>query len=229
MLHSPRRLIVMRRWERYKRNFASLTPDVILGRLRPPFCSTGLRRPSPIATGETHAIFAISERLRIVRRVEIASERTGPGASVTTEIAVFNRLGLALATDSAVTITGGGRVKVFNTADQLFKLSPRRPVAIMFNGNMDCLGVPWEILVKDFRAGQGNRDRPTVDLWAKDFWNMLKSTARKRANCWRLYENVATREIEAIPIVLVARSEAMFSADQSKSLTLINSTFEKYC
>jgi len=37
----------------------------------------------------------------------------------------------------------------------------------MFNGNMDCLGVPWEILVKDFRNSEGDEDRPTVAQWAK--------------------------------------------------------------
>ena len=118
---------------------------------------------------------------------------------MTTEIAVFNRLGLALATDSAVTITGGGRVKVFNTADKLFELSPRRPVAIMFNGNMDCLGVPWEILVKDFRAGQGDRDRPTIDLWAKDFLEYVEKHGLVSEQTVGGYiENVATRQIEAI-------------------------------
>ncbi|WP_407147698.1 hypothetical protein [Bradyrhizobium sp. ORS 86] len=88
---------------------------------------------------------------------------------MTTEIAVANRLGIALATDSAVTISGGGRVKVFNTADKLFELSPQFPIGIMINGNMDCIGVPWEILVKDFREGKGLEARDTVQDWAKDF------------------------------------------------------------
>jgi hypothetical protein len=94
---------------------------------------------------------------------------------MTTEIAVFNRLGLSLATDSAVTITSGGRVKVFNTADKLFELSTRHPVAIMFNGNMDCLGVPWEILVKDFRSSEGDQAPPTVAVWARDFLAYVES------------------------------------------------------
>lgn len=41
---------------------------------------------------------------------------------MTTEIAVVNRLGVALATDSAVTISGGGKSKVFDTGDKLFEL-----------------------------------------------------------------------------------------------------------
>ena len=40
---------------------------------------------------------------------------------MTTEIAVLNRLGIALAADSAVTISGGGTTKVFESADKLFE------------------------------------------------------------------------------------------------------------
>lgn len=70
---------------------------------------------------------------------------------MTTEIAVINRLGVALATDSAVTISGD-RPKVFDTGDKLFELCDNAPIGVMINGNMDLLGVPWEIIIKDFRS-----------------------------------------------------------------------------
>ena len=118
---------------------------------------------------------------------------------MTTEIAVSNRLGIALATDSAVTITGGGRVKIFNTADKLFELSSQHPVAVMFNGNMDCLGVPWEILVKDFRTGQGDRGRPSVQKWADDFLDYVQGHVLVSEELAGGYiENVAAKEIEAV-------------------------------
>lgn len=69
---------------------------------------------------------------------------------MTTEIAVINRLGVALATDSAVTISGD-QPKVFDTGDKLFELCEHAPIGVMINGNMDLLGVPWEIIIKDFR------------------------------------------------------------------------------
>lgn len=94
---------------------------------------------------------------------------------MTTEIAVANRLGIALASDSAVTITGGGRVKIFDTADKLFELSLRHPVGVMINGNMDCLGVPWEVLVKDFREVQGDTKRTTIGEWMKDFLSYVET------------------------------------------------------
>src|SRR5579872_2203316 len=83
---------------------------------------------------------------------------------MTTEIAVVNRLGVALATDSAVTISGGGKTKVFDTGDKLFELSDRHPIGVMINGNMDFLGAPWEVIIKDFRA-KNNNNYGTVKEW----------------------------------------------------------------
>jgi hypothetical protein len=94
---------------------------------------------------------------------------------MTTEIAVANRLGIALASDSAVTISGAGRVKIFDTADKLFELSTHHPVAVMINGNMDCLGIPWEILVKDFREEHGEAAREKIADWTKDFLAYVES------------------------------------------------------
>ena len=92
---------------------------------------------------------------------------------MTTEIAVLNRLGIALATDSAVTIGGSGGEKVFDTADKLFELSPKYAVALMINGNMDCLGVPWEIIIKDFREAEGNTQRETIKDWMESFLSFV--------------------------------------------------------
>jgi hypothetical protein len=95
---------------------------------------------------------------------------------MTTEVAVANQLGIALATDSAVTITSAGKTKIFDTADKLFELSDQHPIGIMINGAMDCLGVPWEIMAKDFRDKEGSTSRPTVEKWLQIFWSMSKLT-----------------------------------------------------
>ncbi|MDT7536163.1 hypothetical protein OVY48_22465 [Sphingobium sp. SA2] len=87
---------------------------------------------------------------------------------MTTEIAVINRLGVALAADSAITISGFGVQKVFDTGDKLFELCCDHPVGIMVNGNLDFLGVPWEIIIKDFRKSEF--DVPTsIEGWAQAF------------------------------------------------------------
>jgi hypothetical protein len=94
---------------------------------------------------------------------------------MTTEIAVLNRLGVALAADSAVTISGGGTTKVFESADKLFELSCVHPIALMINGNLDCFGFPWELLVKDFRDSHGDRPNKTITNWINDFISFVES------------------------------------------------------
>lgn len=74
---------------------------------------------------------------------------------MTSEVVVMNSLGVALATDSAATVSNGEIGKVFNSADKLFMLSKRHPVGVMIYGNAAILGVPWETIIKMFRRELG--------------------------------------------------------------------------
>ncbi|EQD51878.1 hypothetical protein B2A_06767, partial [mine drainage metagenome] len=69
---------------------------------------------------------------------------------MTCEVAVMNKRGIALAADSAVTLSDnkGNAKKIYHTAEKLFSLSPELPVAIMTYGAADIMGVPWETVVK---------------------------------------------------------------------------------
>ena len=97
---------------------------------------------------------------------------------MTTEIAVINRLGVAIAADSAVTVSGFGPDKVFDTGDKLFELSERYPVALMVNGSMDFLGVPWEIIAKEFRCTQQNdAAKLSIKQWMERFLEFLAAHA----------------------------------------------------
>lgn len=73
---------------------------------------------------------------------------------MTAEIAVMNKQGIALAADSAVTI---GNSKVLST-NKLFMLSKYYPVGIMVFGNASLLGVPWEILIKQYKKKELGKD-----------------------------------------------------------------------
>lgn len=71
---------------------------------------------------------------------------------MTAEIAVMNKLAVALATDSAVTISeAGSQEKIFDSADKLFELSDHDPIGIMIYNTMDFMGIPLAVLVKDYR------------------------------------------------------------------------------
>lgn len=118
---------------------------------------------------------------------------------MTTEIAVLNRLGVALAADSAVTISSRESSKVFNSADKLFELSEHFPIGVMINDNMDCFGVPWEIIIKDFRREFGGTNRPTVAKWAADFLAFVETRPDIKETAGLSYANeVLFKEINIV-------------------------------
>lgn len=91
---------------------------------------------------------------------------------MTAEVSVMNRMGIALAADSAVTI-GPGAKKVYTSADKLFQLSLSHPVAIMVYGNANFLGIPWEIIVKVYRKKLGDTEFDTLEEYAQDFISFI--------------------------------------------------------
>ena len=71
---------------------------------------------------------------------------------MTAEIAILNKSAIAIAADSAVTIsTGDSQEKIFDSADKLFELSDHDPIGVMVYNTMDFMGTPLGVLVKDFR------------------------------------------------------------------------------
>ncbi|SMH41693.1 hypothetical protein [Maritimibacter sp. HL-12] len=72
---------------------------------------------------------------------------------MTAEIAILNKTAVALASDSAVTISSGNQtLKIFESADKLFELSNKQPLGVMVYNGMQFMGVPVEAVVKSFRA-----------------------------------------------------------------------------
>jgi hypothetical protein len=76
---------------------------------------------------------------------------------LTAEIAILNKAAVALATDSAVTISNGNQaVKIFESADKLFELSTEQPIGIMIYNGMQFMGMPFEAIIKGFRRNRGS-------------------------------------------------------------------------
>ncbi|MEQ8965681.1 MAG: hypothetical protein RID91_07640 [Azospirillaceae bacterium] len=88
---------------------------------------------------------------------------------MTAEVAVLNKLAVALAADSKVTIGRGAGGKTYDTVNKLFRLSKLEPVGIMIYGNAEFMGFPWETIIKQYRARLGARSMATVREYAEDF------------------------------------------------------------
>jgi hypothetical protein len=98
---------------------------------------------------------------------------------VTTEIAVANRWGIALAADSAVTIEqvhkGKPTEKVYNSANKLFTLSKFHPVGSMIYNGMTLGGTPWETIVKTIRRELKHQEFRTLEEYCSFFFSSLSS------------------------------------------------------
>ena len=91
---------------------------------------------------------------------------------MTAEIAVLNKSAVALATDSAVTISAGDRaLKIYESADKLFEMSQVQPIGVMIYNGMQFLGVPIDTIIKEFRRRVGKFD--TVEEAAGAFLQHL--------------------------------------------------------
>ncbi|MGB1310064.1 MAG: hypothetical protein ACPG47_02585 [Leucothrix sp.] len=91
---------------------------------------------------------------------------------MTAEVIILNSSGVALAADSAVTIGG---TKIFNTAIKLLALSKTQPVGIMVYGNAGLIGVPWETLIKLYRAQLKDTQMSKLEDYSDDFMKYIAS------------------------------------------------------
>lgn len=94
---------------------------------------------------------------------------------MTAEIAVLNSVGVALAADSAVTVSREAG-KVYLSADKLFQLSEHAPIGVMVYGNASLLNVPWETIVKCYRKSLGERTFPKLEDYSRDFLAFLRQS-----------------------------------------------------
>ena len=92
---------------------------------------------------------------------------------MTAEVGVLNRLGVAMAADSAVSI-GREANKIWTSAEKLFHLSHSAPVGIMVYGNANFVGIPWEIIVKEFRSELSDTRFDRVVQYAEFFFRFLR-------------------------------------------------------
>ena len=95
---------------------------------------------------------------------------------MTAEIAVMNKDAVALAADSAVTISGK---KTYNTINKLFSLSRNQPVGIMIYGDGQLGGVPWETIVKLYRDKIGVNQRPKLEDYVSEFISFIEGDFSK--------------------------------------------------
>lgn len=88
-------------------------------------------------------------------------------------ICIMNKNAIALAADSAVTI--GQHLAIHNSANKLFALSKIAPVGVIIYSNAELMGVPMELIIKQYKSKLKNRVFPNLIDYVSDFLRFLVS------------------------------------------------------
>jgi hypothetical protein len=101
---------------------------------------------------------------------------------MTAEIAILNKDGVALASDSTVTVSAisaaGSSSKAYPSANKLFGLSREHPVGVMVYGNAHFMGIPWETVIKEYRRKLGHVAHATLFDYASGFIAFLEQSPK---------------------------------------------------
>lgn len=98
---------------------------------------------------------------------------------MTCEISIMNRQAIALAADSATTVTewidGKEQQRFFKGANKIFQLSNDHQVGMMIFGSATLHDIPWELLIKDFRLKLGTQSYDELSGYADRFFASIAS------------------------------------------------------
>ncbi len=94
---------------------------------------------------------------------------------MTAVIGILNKHGVAIAADSAVTISGPNGRKILNSANKIFTLSKYHPIGVMIYNSADFMTTPWELIIKSYRRDLGETEYNTVSEYLQSFITYLKS------------------------------------------------------
>ena len=85
---------------------------------------------------------------------------------------ILNREAIALAADSAATLTGE---KIFSSANKIFRLRSDLPVGLMIYNRADFLGIPWETVIGLYRKNDNGTVSPDLSDYGVRFIEFLSS------------------------------------------------------
>jgi hypothetical protein len=94
---------------------------------------------------------------------------------MTAVIGILNKNAVAIAADSAVTVSGSNGSKIYNTANKIFTLSKFHPVSVTIYNSANFITTPWEIIIKMYRKELGERSFPRLRDYSDDFFRFLKT------------------------------------------------------
>ncbi len=96
---------------------------------------------------------------------------------MTAEVAILNRNGVALASDSYGLVKIGDKKK-FISVNKIFSLSRNHPIGIMISNFVNFMSTPWETIISVYRSNIGDKSFNTLKEYTENFINLLTSDKR---------------------------------------------------
>lgn len=97
---------------------------------------------------------------------------------MTSEVVLMNRQAIALAADSASTVTywqkGKRHIRYFKGANKIFHLSFVFPVALMIYDSAELENVPWETIAKSYRKSIGTKSLDYLGNYGDDLLKFIE-------------------------------------------------------
>lgn len=141
---------------------------------------------------------------------------------MTAEVAILNKTAIAVAADSAVTV---GETKVHRSTTKIFSLC--HDIGATIYGYSELGGMPWEVLLKLFRAEHGRDPFPTVDACYRALHAFLSEHRFRLEN--GSVEGLIRFSIEVIEFTKEGLGEVPKDSRTTDQLTaIINSELESY-
>lgn len=95
---------------------------------------------------------------------------------MTAIVGILNKHAVAIAADSALTVTSNGQNRIYNTSQKIFPLSDMNPVAIMTYGSAMFMGVPWEVIINLYRKERGGKIFKKMSEYCDDFLDFIRES-----------------------------------------------------
>lgn len=94
---------------------------------------------------------------------------------MTAIVGILNKRAVAIAADSTVTVKKDGKAKFFNNTRKIFSLSENIPVGIMMTGDVEFMGMPWDVIFGQYKAYRNGKPLPHLKDYMDDFLSFLTS------------------------------------------------------
>lgn len=142
---------------------------------------------------------------------------------MTAIVGILNKRAVAIAADSAMTVKKDGQTKIYNNARKIFSLSENIPVGIMMSGNLEFMGMPWDVIFGQYRAYRNGKPLPRLKDYMADFLSFL--TSFSHLNTKEAYSNYLYAELGSFYYSTKSVVESRISKERQK---FNKNTFSEY-